>query len=99
MPLHVRALALLVAAYAVSPIDLIPDFIPVIGLLDDLILVPLGIALVIRLTPPEVIEAARVKAQQEASRPVSYIAAATIVAIWIVLLIISARWINSLVRG
>jgi uncharacterized membrane protein YkvA (DUF1232 family) len=69
MPWHVRAIAILVAAYAVSPIDLIPDFIPVIGYLDDLLLVPLGIALVIRLTPPDVLEAARAKALLAADRP------------------------------
>ena len=54
-PLFVRMLALLVAAYAVSPIDLIPDFIPIIGYLDDLLLVPLGVALVLRLTPAVVL--------------------------------------------
>lgn len=91
-PLPVRALAVLVAAYALSPIDLIPDFIPVIGYLDDLVLVPLGLALVIRLTPPAVMESARVQAQQAATRPVSYSAAAFIVGVWLVLLGLVARW-------
>ena len=58
-PWHVRGLALAIAAYALSPIDLIPDFIPVLGYLDDVILLPLGIFLVIKLTPAEVIEASR----------------------------------------
>jgi uncharacterized membrane protein YkvA (DUF1232 family) len=98
MPLHVRAIAILVAGYAVSPIDLIPDFIPVIGYLDDLLLVPLGIALVIRLTPADVIDAARVKAQLAADRPVSYASAAVIVAIWLILLAVAIRWTASLVR-
>jgi uncharacterized membrane protein YkvA (DUF1232 family) len=68
-PILVRALAVLVAAYALSPIDLIPDFIPVIGYLDDLLLVPLGLALVVRLTPPEVMESTRVQAQQAGTNP------------------------------
>lgn len=99
MPFQVRAIAMLVAAYAVSPIDLIPDFIPVIGFLDDLLLVPLGIALVIRLTPLDVLDSARAKAQLAADRPVSYVAGATIVAIWLVLLVVAIRWIGSLVRA
>jgi uncharacterized membrane protein YkvA (DUF1232 family) len=96
MPLHVRAIALLVAAYAVSPIDLIPDFIPVIGYLDDLLLVPLGIALVIRLTPTEVLEAARRRAELATEKPVSYIAAAAIVAVWVIALVVVIRWIGTL---
>jgi uncharacterized membrane protein YkvA (DUF1232 family) len=91
-PFLVRALALLVAAYALSPIDLIPDFIPVVGYLDDLVLIPLGVALVIRFTPPAVIESARVRAQQTASRPVSYPAAAVILILWLLLIAVVARW-------
>lgn len=91
-PFLVRALAVLVAAYALSPIDLIPDFIPVIGYLDDLILIPLGLALVVRLTPPAVMASARLKAQQAAARPVSYIAAAFIAAIWLGVLCLLAKW-------
>ena len=98
MPFHVRALAMLVAAYAVSPIDLIPDFIPVIGYLDDLLLVPMGIALVIRLTPPEVLESARVKAQLATARPISYIAEGAIAATWVLLLLLTIQWIRSLFR-
>ncbi|UIZ58664.1 DUF1232 domain-containing protein [Acinetobacter sp. SCLZS86] len=58
----VKLLAWLVAAYAISPIDLIPDFIPVLGYLDDLILVPFGIMLVLRLVPAEVIQRCRLHA-------------------------------------
>lgn len=58
-PWVVRLLALVVAAYALSPIDLIPDFIPVLGYVDDLLVVPLGLLLVVRLLPPEVLAAAR----------------------------------------
>jgi uncharacterized membrane protein YkvA (DUF1232 family) len=98
MPLYARAIAILVAAYAVSPIDLIPDFIPVIGYLDDLLLVPLGIALVIRLTPLAVLEAARVKAQLAGERAVSYAAAAIIVTVWLIVLLLAIKWIGSYVR-
>jgi len=91
-PFFVRALAVLVAAYALSPIDLIPDFIPVLGYLDDLVLVPLGVALVVRLTPPAVIESARLQAQEASSKPVSYTGAAIIVAIWLLLIGAIAAW-------
>ena len=65
VPLHVKLLAGLVAGYALSPIDLIPDFIPVLGLLDDLLLVPLGIWLVLRLIPPELLAELRVAAGEQ----------------------------------
>jgi uncharacterized membrane protein YkvA (DUF1232 family) len=83
VPWYAKALALAVAAYAASPIDLIPDFIPVIGYLDDLILVPLGIALVIRLIPPDIMAEHRALATAAQDRPVSQTAAAIIVAIWL----------------
>lgn len=86
MPFATRLLALAVAAYAFSPIDLIPDFIPLLGVLDDLLLVPLGVALVLRLTPLEIITDARAKAAAEAERPVSRGAAVVIVLVWIVAL-------------
>jgi uncharacterized membrane protein YkvA (DUF1232 family) len=92
-PIVVRALAVLVAAYALSPIDLIPDFIPVIGLLDDLLLVPLGLALVVRFTPPEVLESARAQAKLAVNRPVSYSAAAFFVALWLFSLWVTASWV------
>ena len=82
-PWHVRGLALAIAAYALSPIDLIPDFIPVLGYLDDVILLPLGIFLVIKLTPAEVIEASRLKARAASEKPTSRTAAVAIVAIWV----------------
>lgn len=97
-PFLVRVLAVLVAAYALSPIDLIPDFIPVIGHLDDLLLVPLGLALVVRLTPSGVLESARAQAQQAANRPVSYTAAAFFVALWLVAAWVVVRWVVGVVR-
>ncbi|MFE8069865.1 YkvA family protein [Marinobacteraceae bacterium S3BR75-40.1] len=93
MPWAVRLIALLVAAYALSPVDLIPDFIPVIGYLDDLVIVPLGLALVIRLTPREVIESARERAEKAVDQPVSYGAAAFVVIVWLVVLGVGGRWL------
>ena len=72
-----------VAAYVASPIDLIPDFIPVIGYLDDLIIVPLGIALVIRMIPPEIMAEHRTVATAARDQSVNWKAAAVIVSIWV----------------
>lgn len=83
-PWHAKALALAVAAYALSPIDLIPDFIPVLGLLDDLILVPAGLWLAIRLIPAEVMAEHRTAAEAAAQRPVSRWAAGAVIVLWIV---------------
>lgn len=82
-----RLLVVCVVAYALSPIDLIPDFIPVIGYLDDLLLVPLGIALAIKMIPPVVMEEAREKANRELNgrETVSRAAATVIIGIWILL--------------
>jgi uncharacterized membrane protein YkvA (DUF1232 family) len=85
VPWHVKALAVSVVAYAVSPIDLVPDFIPVLGHLDDLLLVPAGVAVVIRLMPPEVWEECRLRASRGAPRPgkAAWLAAAVILLLWI----------------
>ena len=83
VPWYAKAVALAVAAYALSPIDLIPDFIPVIGYLDDLIIVPLGILLAVRLIPADVLAEHRFAARVAAERPTSRTAALVIVAIWI----------------
>lgn len=82
---YAKALALLVVGYALSPIDLIPDFIPVLGYLDDAILIPLGIMLVIRLIPAEVLAECRQKSETIVGRATraGKIAAAVIVLIWI----------------
>jgi len=92
-PWLVRLLALFVAAYALSPIDLIPDFIPVLGYLDDLIIVPLGVTLVLRLIPPEVKQSAREKAAAAVDRPVSRAMAVAIVTIWLVMAAVIALWV------
>ena len=85
VPWYAKALALIVAGYALSPIDLIPDFIPVLGYLDDLILVPAGIWLVIRLIPPQVMAEHREFAAAAADRPVSRTAGIVVVCVWIIL--------------
>jgi len=82
-PVIARLLALAVAGYALSPIDLIPDFIPVLGYLDDLILLPLGILLIMKLVPADIIEESRTKAVEATSKPTSNLAAAIIVFIWV----------------
>jgi uncharacterized membrane protein YkvA (DUF1232 family) len=84
VPWYAKALAMAVAAYALSPIDLIPDFVPVLGYLDDLIIVPLGIALVIWLMPEGVLAHHRALAEAQGDAPISRTAAIVIVAIWIV---------------
>ena len=88
-PYGAKILAALVVAYAFSPIDLIPDFIPVLGLVDDLLLVPIGIYLAVRLIPPHVLAAARAEADAwlatRAQRPTNYWAAAAIVIVWLAL--------------
>ena len=91
-PVLARALALVVAAYALSPIDLIPDFIPVLGYLDDLVLVPLGLLLVIRLLPPEVLVAARERADALLDRPSSRLAAILVVGVWLACLAALGWW-------
>ena len=83
VPWYAKAVAVAVAAYAASPIDLIPDFIPVLGYLDDLIIVPLGIALVIKLIPPETMAEHRARALAAQDRPASKTAAAVIIAVWL----------------
>jgi uncharacterized membrane protein YkvA (DUF1232 family) len=83
LPWTVKLLAIAVAGYALSPIDLIPDFIPVLGVLDDLIIVPLGIWLVIALIPEGLMREYRTMASAAARPPVSKAAAIIIVAVWI----------------
>src|ERR1700684_4017135 len=84
VPWYARVLAIAVAGYALSPIDLIPDFIPVLGYLDDLIIVPLGIWLVVSLIPEQAMAEYRAKASEAAQRPHGgKVAAITIVTIWI----------------
>ncbi len=92
VPWYARAFAAVVVGYAFSPIDLIPDPIPVLGYLDDLILIPLGVALAIRMIPPRVLAECREEARNAKGRPVSKVAAVVVVvglalaasAVWLV---------------
>ena len=87
-PWYAKALIFFVVVHTFSPIDLIPDFIPVLGYLDDLIITPVGLALSIRLIPAEVLEEARSKvAGSSLDRSVRYIGAGIIIFMWIVILI------------
>ncbi len=99
-PRAVRWVAVAVLAYAVSPIDLIPDFIPVLGLLDDLVLIPLGIALVMRLTPESLWQARLAEAEAGADKlPRLVWGAVAIVVLWVVLLGGLAFWLFSAFGG
>ena len=91
-PWHAKAVAIAVAAYALSPIDLIPDFIPILGYLDDLIIVPLGIALAVRLIPEALLAELRATASARGRLPANWIGAACIVALWGIGLIVLAWW-------
>ena len=82
-PLVAKVVAALVAAYALSPIDLIPDFIPLLGYLDDLILLPLGIVLAVKLIPQDLMSEFRREAVQRMDRPNSLTGAIAIVAVWV----------------
>ena len=83
-PVLAKAAAGAVAAYALSPIDLIPDFVPVLGYLDDLLVVPLGIMLAVRLVPPPLMAKFRAKAARRKGRPVSRAGLIAIIAIWLI---------------
>ena len=93
-PWYAKLLVAGIVAYALSPIDLIPDFVPVLGYLDDLILIPIGIALAIKLVPPQVLAECRARAQEtiQNGKPVSRVAGAVIVVIWLALAAFCFVW-------
>lgn len=93
-PWAAKIVAIAVVAYALSPIDLIPDFIPVIGYLDDLLIVPLGMLLAIRLIPRVLLTEFRQRAEGYARLPASRTAAVVVIAIWIVAAGLSAWWLG-----
>lgn len=97
-PWYAKLVAGGVVAYLFSPIDLIPDFIPVLGYLDDLVLVPIGIAIALRLIPPEVMADCRVAAQAASERPANRVAAAVIVGIWILLVVVGVQLLRNAMR-
>jgi uncharacterized membrane protein YkvA (DUF1232 family) len=94
VPWYVKLLAAAIAAYALSPIDLIPDFVPVLGYVDDLIIVPAGILLTVRLMPPGLMEEFRAEAAVRAPRPTSRVGAAFVVAVWVSALAVVAWWMS-----
>jgi uncharacterized membrane protein YkvA (DUF1232 family) len=96
VPWYARVLALCVVGYAFSPIDLIPDFVPILGQVDDLILIPLGVAAVIKLIPPAVLQESRDKAQAVLSqgKPTNRVAAGVIVLVWLFLIAVTVLLIK-----
>ncbi len=100
-PWYAKVLVAGIVAYAFSPIDLIPDFIPILGYLDDLVLIPLGIAVAIKMIPAEVLAECRSRAQASLAggKPVSRIAAVVIAGIWILLAALCVRWAYQVFSG
>lgn len=88
VPWYAKALAAAVVAYALSPLDLIPDFIPVLGYLDDLVLIPIGVLLVRRLVPGPVLNECRQRAQVMAEQPVSRAGVALVIGIWLLFAVV-----------
>jgi uncharacterized membrane protein YkvA (DUF1232 family) len=101
VPWYARLFAAAVVAYALNPIDLIPDFIPILGLLDDLVLVPAGIWLALKMIPAEVMAESRARAGDTIRRgkPVNRAAAVVIISIWLLLAALSVTYLLLLVRG
>ena len=93
MPWYAKVLAASVAAYALSPIDLIPDFVPVLGYLDDVVIVPAGIFLTVRLIPAGLMDEFRAEAGRRASRPTSRAGAVAIVLLWIAAIAVTVWWL------
>lgn len=99
VPWYAKAFTACVVGYAFSPIDLIPDMIPVLGYLDDLVLVPLGAALAIKMIPAEVMQECRAKSEEvmQAGKPVNRTAAVVIILIWVLVFIWAFKWLRELV--
>ena len=104
-PWYAKVFAAVVVAYAFSPIDLVPDFIPILGYLDDILLVPLGIKLALKMIPEEVLADARKRAELEFKdgKPKNWVVGTIIVLIWLVILtwvvLKAVRWIRGLSAG
>lgn len=100
VPWYARILAACIVACLFSPIDLVPDFIPLLGYLDDLVLIPLAIALALRMIPPAVMAECRARARAElaAGQPAGWLAAAVIVLIWLGLAALGMVWLVRAIR-
>jgi uncharacterized membrane protein YkvA (DUF1232 family) len=94
-PWYAKLFVAAVVAYALSPIDLIPDFVPILGYLDDVILIPLGVTLALKMIPPAVMAECRGRAQEAMAdgKPVSHVAGAVIVLIWLTMVALFAVWV------
>ncbi len=95
-PWYAKALGICVIGYALSPIDLIPDPVPILGYVDDLILLPLGLAAVRKMVPPAILADCRIKAQEASTKPKrrNWIAAGVIITIWIILVVLTVLWLR-----
>jgi len=100
-PWYAKALAVLIIGYALSPIDLIPDFIPVLGYLDDFIIVPAGIALLIKIIPGDILEECRAKAQSDVlnRKSKNWVAGVIIIFIWLLAIYLILSLIRPLVKA
>jgi len=100
-PWYAKLLVAVIVAYAFSPIDLIPDFVPVLGYLDDLVLIPLGIALAFRLVPQPVLDECHARAREtlRSGKPTSRAAAVVIVLIWLAIAALGVAWGWRIVAG
>lgn len=98
VPWYVRILAICVVGYAFSPIDLIPDPIPILGHLDDLIIVPAGIWLTVKLIPVDVLRECRQRAKQEMqeAKPTNWVAASVVIVIWVLVAVLIGSWLLGL---
>ena len=92
-PWYAKAFALAIAAYALSPIDLIPDFIPILGYLDEVILLPLAIMLAVQLVPPDLMAEHRATATKAEGKPVSRAGAAVVVTVWLLAAVALIWWL------
>jgi len=101
VPWYAKVFALIIVAYALSPVDLIPDFIPVIGYLDDLILIPAGIILLMKMIPKEVMAQCREKAasQRKTAKKIGWIAGSVIVLIWLLIIYFCLKFILKIVSN
>jgi uncharacterized membrane protein YkvA (DUF1232 family) len=93
-PWYAKLMVAAIVAYALSPIDLIPDFVPILGYLDDLVLIPLGVTLAVKMIPPAIMSECRARAQEVIAnnKPVSRVAGVVIVLIWLTLVVLLAIW-------
>ena len=99
VPWYAKAMAGAVAAYALSPIDLIPDFIPVLGYLDDLVIVPVGILLTVRMIPAPLMREFRAEASRHEGRPTSRLGFVAIVFVWVAAIGLAGFWLRAYISN